>query len=182
MKDRKYLLSQSLLQPLISSVKKIPSRRRAAQIFTQIFNNVSDYFLPSLFLNILLRKMKPFVFHIFCFLWFGFFLCVAEEFKFQHIYLVYRLFSLSFFFVSAPTFILSPQFPSQSFDDKLFFTHLTIPIDVQCLFLSSINICYYCWQMQTAILTLYCLLFEVLITGKFITRYAIKRDFFSLIV
>lgn len=57
------------LQPLISSVKKIPSRQ-GSDIYPNLEQCKRLFFCP-LFFYILLFKMKPFVFRIF-FLWFGF--------------------------------------------------------------------------------------------------------------
>lgn len=106
-------------------------------------------------------EMKPFVFRNF--LRFGFSL-LSRNLNFWHIYLVYRVCLL----LSPPFFLLLPFCPilllsflpsARPFMISPFLLHSPFasnhPHRYTIFVLRSINICCYCWQMQTAILTLY---------------------------
>lgn len=105
------------LQPLISSVKKIPSRQ-GSDIYPNLEQCKRLFFCPLF--NILLLKMKPFVLRIF-FLWFWLFFFFRSLWQ-RNLNLGIFIWSIVCFhypfFIILP--FLSPQFPPKSSDDELF--------------------------------------------------------------
>lgn len=111
----------------------------------------NDYFRSPFVLLLAVGLFSPYPIH---------FSSLPDErnFNFGQIYLVHRLPHYPFFRLSSPLCHDKP-FPSSTTKALVLVRpHRPGPIDTQyLLFVECINICCYCWRMQTAILTLYSL-------------------------